>query len=1220
MHYSLCKLLFDLRFSTFSEDFKKYCRSKIKSLILIGALLICGGTHAQVANLSKVRSSAIETDPLTIANQYIQSQMKGWGLVSRDVSELAINDRYTDQSTGITRIYFLQYFNGIPVHNSILNVNISKDGTVFYSGNRLVRDLDDKINATVPKLSPIEAVYNLAAHLGFSTDKLQLKRSDIESQYVIDQGSIAKEDIIAELCYQPYEGRVQLAWNIRLAPMGSNDVWNTRVDAVTGKILEEDNWTVYCYQGGKAIDGEENSCPVHPDHFEIPDEAIQEMSASVQAQYNVWPFPYDSPDSGPRTIVNDPADPMASPYGWHDIDGQPGAEYTITRGNNAHAYQDRNGSSQSSNDEPDGGPDLQFDFPYDPSSEPDQYLDAAVVHLFYAANFMHDFAYHFGFDEAAGNFQKNNYGNGGKGNDFIKVEAQFGANIDSINNAYYSHSFDGSSAKIGMRIFRGFKNFLTVNEPGIIAGKFRTSPPSAGWGAGAYVTTTPVTGEVVLVEDGMENPYSTDACEPILNASELNGKIALVDRGGCPFGWKALQVQNAGAIGMICRNIDDNNYTMNPGQYGAEVHIPVVMIGVSDGTNLSQYIGDGLKVSLVDPQDDVPEALDSDLDNTMIAHEYAHGISSRIVGGPGSECLDNAEQMDEGWSDFFALATTARPGDTGETKRGFATYVLKDPRTGKGFRTFPYTTDMIVMPLTYGSISAIQEEHDLGQVWCAMIWDMYWALVDQYGWSANPYDSTSGNYKAIKLVIEGLKNTPCSPGFVDGRDAIMAADESLYNGVDRCTLWKVFARRGLGYSADQGSPFDAGDQKEAFDLPPVCTNQILVDKSVTDFIQPGDEIHVTIQVGNYKTDVAGNVKVTDEIPVGTTYKLNSSNFPAQVQGNIISFSIGNMLPRDQQTITYTLLSQQDLWSKRIYLDEVTTQSSSKWLAYTLGDEASNDWMLNYQLGAHTGSIAWNASEALEKSRQALELNPDHYTFYIDSDHPVLRFYHRMQTAGGTSGGVVDVREVGASQWEEVNDDFIRNGYTTRMDYRTFLSPGLFAFSGNSGNEFKASYVDLSRWAGKNIQIRFRFGTIDNNHGGDGWLIDDIEFMDMISYNGEACVTSDQGDIECAMAPEAGTIVESRAETTSIIDQPDDLPVLIYPNPDSDYISVVWSGADPEDINVSLISIDGKVMLTNSFEATRSRILNVDTRDVPAGLYLIKLRNEKQQSVAKVIIQ
>jgi len=215
---------------------------------------------------------------------------------------------------------------------------------------------------------------------------------------------------------------------------------------------------------------------------------------------------------------------------------------------------------------------------------------------------------------------------------------------------------------------------------------------------------------------------------------------------------------------------------------------------------------------------------------------------------------------------------------------------------------------------------------------------------------------------------------------------------------------------------------------------------------------------------------------------------------------------------------------------------------------------------------------------------------------------------------------VDVREVGASQWEEVNDDFIRNGYTTRMDYRTFLSPGLFAFSGNSGNEFKASYVDLSRWAGKNIQIRFRFGTIDNNHGGDGWLIDDIEFMDMISYNGEACVTSDQGDIECAMAPEAGTIVESRAETTSIIDQPDDLPVLIYPNPASDHISVVWSGADPEDINVSLISIDGKVMLTNSFEATRSRILNVDTRDVPAGLYLIKLRNEKQQSVAKVIIQ
>ena len=45
---------------------------------------------------------------------------------------------------------------------------------------------------------------------------------------------------------------------------------------------------------------------------------------------------------------------------------------------------------------------------------------------------------------------------------------------------------------------------------------------------------------------------------------------------------------------------------------------------------------------------------DSDLDNGVIAHEYGHGISNRLTGGPTTvTCLNNAEQMGEGWSDWF---------------------------------------------------------------------------------------------------------------------------------------------------------------------------------------------------------------------------------------------------------------------------------------------------------------------------------------------------------------------------------------------------------------------------------------------------------------------------------------------------------------------------------------------------------------------------------------
>src|SRR5690554_4805373 len=82
------------------------------------------------------------------------------------------------------------------------------------------------------------------------------------------------------------------------------------------------------------------------------------------------------------------------------------------------------------------------------------------------------------------------------------------------------------------------------------------------------------------------------------------------------------------------------------------------------------------------------------------------------------------------------------------------------------------------------------------------------------------YNVTGGNNIAMHLVIQGLKLQGCNPGFVDGRDAILQADQLLYNGENTCLIWEVFANRGLGFSADQGSRNSRTDQTEAFDLPP----------------------------------------------------------------------------------------------------------------------------------------------------------------------------------------------------------------------------------------------------------------------------------------------------------------------------------------------------------------------------------------------------------------
>lgn len=67
--------------------------------------------------------------------------------------------------------------------------------------------------------------------------------------------------------------------------------------------------------------------------------------------------------------------------------------------------------------------------------------------------------------------------------------------------------------------------------------------------------------------------------------------------------------------------------------------------------------------------------------------------------------------------------------------------------------------------------------------------------------------------------MEGLKLQPCSPGFVDGRDAILDADSSLYDGAYSDIIWPAFARRGLGIGADQGSSNSTTDGTEDFEHP-----------------------------------------------------------------------------------------------------------------------------------------------------------------------------------------------------------------------------------------------------------------------------------------------------------------------------------------------------------------------------------------------------------------
>src|SRR5699024_10742847 len=241
---------------------------------------------------------------------------------------------------------------------------------------------------------------------------------------------------------------------------------------------------------------------------------------------------------------------------------------------------------------------------------------------------------------------------------------------------------------------------------------------------------------------------------------------------------------------------------------------------------------------------------DGDLDAGIVLHEYGHGISLRLTGGPSTTwCLGGDEQAGEGWSDWQSLVYTAKASHTRTTNRGVGTYVFGQPLDGVGIRTHPYNTDMNVDPRTYGDTKTASRPHGVGSIWAAILWEVYWNLVDEYGFSSDFYADwqEGGNLLAMQLVMDGLMNQPCNPGFVDARDAILAADEALTGGANQCLLWDGFAKRGLGFSADQGSSSYNSDNEEAFDTPLEC-DAFLVD-SAAERVCVGDDAGFALDLG-----------------------------------------------------------------------------------------------------------------------------------------------------------------------------------------------------------------------------------------------------------------------------------------------------------------------------------------------------------------------------------
>jgi hypothetical protein len=774
---------------------------------------------------------------------------------------------------------------------------------------------------------------------------------------------------------------------------------------------------------------------------------------------------------------------------------------------------------------------------------------ASITQLFYNINFLHDWFYDAGFDEASGNAQTNNYGRGGLGSDNMKGQAQ---DFQSFSNANMLTPADGSRPRMRMYNFPNLANTLDVQAPAGIASKLRMGISQTG------LRNFDVTGDIVIATFTAGPTTCT-----ITNAAALNGKIAMfdfdnTDGTGCAFSTRIARIHATGALAalMVYNSAPANaNAVANITGINATHTKGIGVISWNSAAPIKTQLGGANTVSarllrLADR--------DGALDNQIVFHEWGHYISNRLISNGSGLNNQQGAGMGEGWGDFIGMLLTVRPDDISTESNATwggvyaqATYASSgvnfNGATNHGYylggRRTPYSTDMTnYNALTFKHIQdgqalpagppiatggANSEVHNTGEVWTTMLWECYAALLRDTQGASPRLTFNEAQTRMKNYLVAAFKMTPPSPTFLEARDAVLAA-AFTYDYNDGRLFAQAFAKRGAGVGAiapDRFSTNNVGVTESFTSGGDIAFVSAVLDDSVDScdldgYLDSNEKGLLTVTVKNAGVQNLFNTTatVTSSNPHITFPNGNTITFPGSQPTQSVTATLvvagGGMAGIETTDFTFTV---QDSGSPTIgpitahYFESLNITEIPAASATDTVEVRQTSWAIssNPTFGpvgpwrrsadaATSTNHFWHGTDSNAPSDEYLT-SP---VFTVDGSGSVnVQFDHsfgfEFDTSLNYDGGVIEM-SVNGGAWTDVGGSAagpIYNG--TISNYANDVNPlkGRPGFVKNSNGTVHQSLTQAIA-PGSTVRVRFRLGT-DSSSGGAGWDIDNIVFTGVV---------------------------------------------------------------------------------------------------------------------------